>query len=106
MFASWRERLCGSVALEEEKRLGSASLEQILNPNENVSCGGGFFPTIRKNIANLSTPNKNWFLPTEGYSILVVKPDGNAVIYTEEEPRESQDDEAIPMLEPEPDEEV
>lgn len=68
---------------DDEEQLGS--LEQFVNPNETISCGGGFFP-VNENVANMST-NPNFVLPTKAYSVLVLKEDGSAIIYSDDETR-------------------
>jgi hypothetical protein len=81
---SWRERLCGSVVLKTPGEEGSASIKQLLGQNEILTCGGGFYP-VNLNTANMSSFKNNFILPTDKYSVLVFKQDGNAVIYSEED---------------------
>lgn len=81
-MTSWRERLCGSVALNNQREESTASLQQFLTPNETVSCGGGFFPTT-KNMANMQTFRAGVVLPTDQYSVLMFRQDGTAVIYSD-----------------------
>lgn len=91
-MSSWRDRLCGSVAMKNANEESDASLQQFLNPNESISCGGGFYPT-HKNMANMQTYNRNSFvLPTHRYSVLVFKDDGSAVIYSDVEPKYTSDE--------------
>jgi hypothetical protein len=72
------------------------ALKEFTQPSEKVSCGGGFFPPTQ-NTANVFTPNPQSFvLPTEAYSVLVLKPDGNAVIYSDEEAPENDEDFSMP----------
>lgn len=90
---SWRDRLCGSLSVPTPTATAQGhALKEFLQPSEKVSCGGGFFPPSQ-NVANVFTPNPQSFvLPTEAYSVLVLKPDGNAIIYSDEEPRQGEDD--------------
>lgn len=82
---SWRERLCGSVVLKNaNEEGGTASIKQLLGQNEILTCGGGFFP-VNLNTANMSSIKSSFILPTDKYSVLVFKQDGNAVIYSEED---------------------
>lgn len=83
-MTSWRERLCGSTVMGDKEAESSASLKQFLNPSSSVSCGGGFFPTL-KNVANMQTLRSNIVLPTDQYSVLMFKQDGTAVIYSDSE---------------------
>ena len=89
-MSSWRERLCGSIVVMPDEEDYFASLEQFVNPNESLSCGGGFFP-VNENVANMAT-NPNFMLPTKAYSVLVLKEDGSAVIYSDDETRAPQED--------------
>lgn len=82
---SWRERLCGSVVLKSASGTQGSSLNKFISPSENISCGGGFFPA-KTNLANQKTLKGNLVLPTQEYSILVLKNDGTAVIYSDAEP--------------------
>lgn len=84
-MSSWRERLCGSVVLKSAGSTQDVSLSKFIKPSENVSCGGGFFPA-KSNLANQKTFKGNIVLPTQEYSILVLKNDGSAVIYSDAEP--------------------
>lgn len=83
---SWQERLCGSVALRSANPDGGSikSIKEMLDSNEVMSCGGGFYP-VNLNRANMTTFRSNFILPTKKYSVLVFKKDGNAVIYSEED---------------------
>jgi len=99
-MSSWRERLCGSVVmLPANKHIDEEiSLEAFKRPNQNVSCGGGFFKT-NKNLANVSTAKfSNVVLPTTKYSVLIVKGDGSAVIYSDTEVQENSEDSDIDLL--------
>ncbi len=84
-MTSWRDRLCGSQVLAAPGDQKETALEQFLHPSDQLSCGGGFFPTIQQNVANLKTHNKNVVLPTDTYSVLIFKDDGSAVIYSDQE---------------------
>ena len=84
-MSSWRDRLCGSVAMGNPGDQDREKLEQFFNPNHNISCGGGFYPASY-NSANMSTHKKNFVLPTKNYSVLIFKEDGSAVIYSDDEP--------------------
>lgn len=90
-MSTWRERLCGSIAGGLEDEEAKESLQQFLNPNENLSCGGGFFPNT-SNEANLQTYTSNFLLPTKTYSVLIFRNDGSAVIYSDNEETNSNDD--------------
>lgn len=81
---SWRERLCGSVVLKSPGEEGTASIKQLLGQNEILTCGGGFYP-VNLNTANMASFKNNFILPTDKYSVLVFKQNGNAVIYSEED---------------------
>lgn len=85
-MTSWRDRLCGSVVLKSASGEDAppASIQQLLGSNEILSCGGGFFP-VNVNTANMSSFKSNFVLPTDKYSVLIFKQDGNAVIYSEED---------------------
>lgn len=90
---SWRDRLCGSLSLPTQTATAQGhALKEFVQPSEKVSCGGGFFPPLQ-NSANVFTPgHQSFVLPTQAYSILVLKSDGNAIIYSDEEPRQGEDD--------------
>jgi len=99
-MSSWRDRLCGSVALGNGDEEIQESLKQFSNPNDSISCGGGFFPAHR-NMANLKTMSNNFVLPTKRYSVLVFRDDGSAVIYSDVEPKYSLEEQDIDnMLKP------
>lgn len=83
-MTSWRDRLCGSVVVKNPGEEGAASIRELLGSNQILTCGGGFFP-VNLNNANMTTFRSNFILPTQKYSVLVFKKDGNAVIYSEEE---------------------
>lgn len=83
-MSSWRERLCGSVVLKSVASENNASMAQVLNPNQTLRCGGGFFP-VAQNEANMKSFRENFVLPTSRYSVLIFKKDGSAVIYSDDE---------------------
>lgn len=83
-MTSWRDRLCGSQVVKNPGENGASTIQQLLGSNEILSCGGGFFP-VNMNNANMTTFKSSFILPTQKYSVLVFKKDGNAVIYSEEE---------------------
>lgn len=91
-MTSWRERLCGSVALKSPGDESEISLKNFINPNERISCGGAYY-SAGQNAANMKTYKQiNFLLPTETYSVLVFKDDGSAVIYSDAEPKVSAED--------------
>ena len=94
---SWRDRMCGSISVAAPSAsMNQDTLNKFMKPTEEISCGGGFFPPAR-NLANqATTPNQSFVLPTEAYSILVLKSDGNAVIYSDEAPRAEDEDLLMP----------
>lgn len=83
----WKDKLCGSKVQPEPdgNQEGSATVQKLLASNEILSCGGGFYPVVMNNTANMKTFRSNFILPTSKYSVLVFKEDGNAVIYSEDE---------------------
>lgn len=83
-MASWKDRLCGSLVIKNQGEEEPTSIKQMLGSNQMLSCGGGFFP-VNLNNANMTTFKNNFILPTQKYSVLIFKNDGNAVIYSEEE---------------------
>ncbi len=88
--------MCGSISVgTPSATMHQDTLKQFMQPTEQISCGGGFFPPAR-NLANQSTLNQSFVLPTEAYSILVLKSDGNAVIYSDETPREDDENFSMP----------
>ena len=83
MTTSWRERLCGSVAVQgDEAGEPIHNLEQVLKSSQHLSHGGGFLPT--QNPAHLQT-STSVILPTEKYAVMILKTNGHAVIYSEDE---------------------
>jgi len=84
---SWREKLCGSVAVQDDDgEMPFDNLQQVLRSNEQLSHGGGFLPT--RNPAHLQTTSAstvNVILPTEKYAVMILKNNGQAVIYSEDE---------------------
>ncbi|EKD50300.1 MAG: hypothetical protein ACD_62C00587G0003 [uncultured bacterium] len=90
-MSSWRDRLCGSEAINTSTDASEMSLKQYLAPQGNVSCGGGYYP-INLNAANMKTFKGTFVLPTEEYAILLFKDDGSAVIYSDTEPKHARDD--------------
>ncbi len=97
-MTSWRERLCGTVALRPASDDDSLQdLAQVLKANPHFSHGGGFL--LNKNPAHLKTA-RSVILPTEKYAVMILKTDGHAVIYSEDEAiagagEDLNDDEAI-----------
>lgn len=83
-MVSWKDRLCGSIVTKNSGEEEVTSVKQLLSSNQMMSCGGGFFP-VNLNNANMTTFKNNFILPTQKYSVLIFKNDGNAVIYSEEE---------------------
>lgn len=86
----WKDRLCGSEVMREKNEDAmaqdeSVTIQKLLASNEVLSCGGGFFPVVINNAANMKTFRSSFILPTSKYSVLVFKDDGNAVIYSEDE---------------------
>ena len=89
--------MCGSISQgAPSATMHQDTLKKFMQPSEQISCGGGFFPPAH-NLANQSTtPNQSFVLPTAAYSVLVLKSDGNAVIYSDEAPREDDGDFLMP----------
>lgn len=85
----WKDKLCGSKVQPDADASGvqeePATIQKLLASNEILSCGGGFYPVIMNNSANMKTFRSNFILPTSKYSVLIFKEDGNAVIYSEDE---------------------
>ena len=83
----WKEKLCGSKVQPSagDGREEPTTVQKLLTSNEILSCGGGFYPVVMNNTANMKTFRSNFILPTSKYSVLVFKEDGNAVIYSEDE---------------------
>jgi len=83
MTTSWRERLCGSLAVQgDEANEPVHNLDQVLKSSQHLSHGGGFLPT--QNPAHLQT-STSVILPTEKYAVMILKTNGHAVIYSEDE---------------------
>lgn len=83
MTTSWRERLCGSVAVQSDSAGEPIhNLDQVLKSSQHLSHGGGFLPT--QNPAHLQT-STSVILPTEKYAVMILKTNGHAVIYSEDE---------------------
>lgn len=81
-MSSWRQRLCGTtIAKNHDESDEFYSLDQVLRSNESLSHGGG---ALGQNQANLKTAHQV-ILPTENYAVLILKRDGQAVIYSEDE---------------------
>lgn len=93
-MSSWRERLCGSIVLKSVASESDASMEQMLKPNQTLSCGGGFFP-VAQNEANMKSFRENFVLPTTRYSVLIFKKDGSAVIYSDDENAKADDKDGV-----------
>lgn len=82
-MSSWRERLCGSQAIgPQDPNEEPLTMEQVHQSNDSLSHGGGFLGT--DNPAHLKTSTQV-ILPTDSYAVLILKRDGNAVIYSEDE---------------------
>lgn len=93
-MTSWREKLCGTLVQNpSNQNTEVSSLQNVLKSNAQLSCGGGFLPN--QNTAHLKT-NTNVILPTEKYAVMILKTNGSAVIYSEDEnlvnPVEDEDD--------------
>lgn len=89
-MSTWRDRLCGSIAMARPSEEGQPPLHQFINPSPTISCGGGYYPA-NQNMANMKTVKSSFLLPTKTYSVLVFKDDGSAVIYSDEEPKTAQE---------------
>lgn len=84
-MASWRDRLCGTIALRSVNQTEpDVTVTQINNPSEIMSCGG-VWCKANQNDANMKTFKSNFVLPTENYSIMIFNKDGNAVIFSDGE---------------------
>jgi hypothetical protein len=79
---SWRERLCGTVALKSVNEATVPSISQLLDPTTALSCGGqNQLPQNQS--TTFSKFKKNFILPTDFYSVLVFNKEGSAVIYSD-----------------------
>lgn len=79
---SWRERLCGTVALKSVNQSSTPSISQLLDPTTALSCGGqNQLPQNQS--TTFSKFKKNFILPTDFYSVLVFNKEGSAVIYSD-----------------------
>lgn len=82
-MTTWRQQFCGTQALQAVTQKGkSLTLDQIVNPSETMSHGGQF-AYKQENITQMKTFKGNFVLPTDHYSILLFKDNGNAVIYSD-----------------------
>ncbi len=80
---SWRERLCGTVALQSlSDAQPTPTMDQIVNPSDVMSDGGSYNKS-NTNAANMSTIQKNVILPTSFYSVMTFNKEGTAVIYSD-----------------------
>lgn len=82
VMTSWRERLCGTVALRGVNDSAQPSISLVAEPTTTLSCGGNHF-TPETNKANMTTLKNHFVLPTDYYSVLVFNKEGNAVIYSD-----------------------
>lgn len=94
-MSSWRDRLCGTIALRSVNQMATPSISQIMDPSNNLSSGGqNQLPETPKS-NTLGKFKKNFVLPTDYYSVLVFNKEGNAVIYSDNQPEATEEHEFI-----------
>lgn len=93
-MSSWRDRLCGTVALRSVNQSAVPSISQLLDPTQTLSCGGQNQLPQNQN-TSFAKSKKNIVLPTDYYSVLVFNKEGNAVIYSDNQVEVSEEIEHI-----------